>query len=859
MVYNTGMLAGMFGTRSRVLLILLLLVAAGAFLRFYNLGLIILHLDEPIHSVRIDYQPLPFVLAHNNGSAFFAILVHFLLGMGKLETMARLPSAVFGCLTILAVYTAGAGLFNRRVGMAAAALFAFSPFCIQFSQYSRGYATFLFMAWLSMFWFLRAWDKNRPREWVLYLVFTVLAIHSHLMGVMLLPVYALYAGGIWLTGRFRAVRPEIEPWHRSSLARFLMATFGVSILAVFLYLPDQNMHGFLAASMGRVRDRLPFGYLFSYLSRMILSRQLQMGGVFPWILGGAVIAGFAVGLKRKRSQVLFFLLCLLLPLSLFILLNPRTVNIQSADRYFIFILPVLFLWAAVGLDAAAQGMGRVLARKGDVLRRRVSWAALGLMSLTIMVGFNLRHYYVHFWRFSTLSIPAEVDVCLRQNLKQDGLIHFSGPLASGNTLVASLLSRHPPVRGSETVIHLGFESGLPVNDYMVFESAGSLRKEILSDIPLWVVAEQRLFPREGLSRAFAGMPDTEILELDRHTVIHIRRRGLPLYRKVADTAAAFLTLDLDPLSRKEWLLRRARACLLGGERDSAYRDLQSAHAVRLAPKDFKIPTRSLLETLLDGAFRLSPENLRRIHFRTFFERDLAEILWLEGEKQLAAKDYEAAEEAYRHCLRFSGDHSGNYSGDISGRLFRIANVYFINDRPDKALPLYRLSARLNPTRAVLQLVMAEAWKEAGQAGGAAEVYRMLLGPEAGEDPAAGRLLGEDPLILIQSKPRGWRIIFRASHRTSISGTLVGSGAFRNVEPELFKVDDVLDIGVRKIDFAFRMDKRRIKILDLRLSRGDELEMTVLVNDRPAQEYVWVWDRPGIPRRMPLVLRLGADR
>jgi tetratricopeptide (TPR) repeat protein len=853
MVYNTDML----GIRPRVLLMLLLLVLAGAFLRFYNLGHILLYLDEPIHSVRIDYQSLPFVLAHNNGSAFFAILVHFLLGLGKIETMSRLPSAIFGVLTILAVYVAGARLFNPRVGGAAATLLAFSPFCIQFSQYSRGYATFLFMAWLSMFWFLLAWEKNRLRDWVLYLVFTVLAIYTHLMGIMLLPVYAIYSGGRWLTGRFQAARPGVASWFKSSQARFLTATAAVAILVVLLYLPDQNVRGFLAASVGRIRGRLGFGHFFSYLSRMILSRQIQMWGVFPWILGGAVIAGFAVGLKRHLSKALFFLLCLLLPLSMFVLLNPRPVNIQSADRYFIFVLPVLFIWAAVGLDAAARSMGRVLVRKDDALRRRVSWAVIGFMSLVMLVGFNYGHYYVHFWRFSTLSIPDEVDTCLRQNLKQDGLIHFAGSLASGNTLVASLLTRDPPVRGSETVIHSGFTSRLPVNDYMVFKSAGSLRKEILSDISLWVVVDQHVFQPERLRRAVQGIPDTEIYELERHAVIHIRQTGVPLYRKIVDTSAAFLTLDLDPLSRKEWLLRRARASLLGAERELAFQALNSAHAVRPTPEDFKIPTRNGFETLLDGALRLSPEKLRRIHFGYYFERDLAEILWLEGEKQLAAKEYEAAAQAYRHCARMGED----YGRDISGRLFRIANVFFINDQFEKALALYQQAAGLHPTRAALQLILAEAWKETGRQGRAVQVYRRLLGPEAHVGHAAERLLGDDPLILVQEKPSGWRIIFRAQKRTSFSGKLIGSGPLRNVEAELFKIDDVLYIEERKITFAFQMDKRRVKILDLQLSRGDELGVDILVDDRPAAEAVLIWGRPDKPQGMPLFLRLrtGQER
>ncbi|MCK4494842.1 MAG: hypothetical protein KAU91_00710, partial [Candidatus Aminicenantes bacterium] len=84
--------------------ILVILLLVGGFLRFYNLGNIILYWDEPLHCIRIANQSFPFVIAHNDGSAFFTLLVHFLLPLGKTEVMARLPSAVFGLLAIIAVY-----------------------------------------------------------------------------------------------------------------------------------------------------------------------------------------------------------------------------------------------------------------------------------------------------------------------------------------------------------------------------------------------------------------------------------------------------------------------------------------------------------------------------------------------------------------------------------------------------------------------------------------------------------------------------------------------------------------------------------------------------------------------------------
>ncbi|HEU0317212.1 MAG TPA: glycosyltransferase family 39 protein, partial [Solirubrobacteraceae bacterium] len=65
---------------------------------------------------------------------------------GTGEVGLRSLSALAGTLTVLAVYAAAARLFDRRAGLAAAALATFSPLLIWYSQEARAYALLVLLS-----------------------------------------------------------------------------------------------------------------------------------------------------------------------------------------------------------------------------------------------------------------------------------------------------------------------------------------------------------------------------------------------------------------------------------------------------------------------------------------------------------------------------------------------------------------------------------------------------------------------------------------------------------------------------------------------------------------------------------------
>ncbi len=814
-----------------VLVILVVLVLIGTGIRFFNLGDIFLYRDEPIHSVRIDYQPLAFVTAHNNGSALFAVLVHFLLGLGPVEWMARLPSAVFGSFSILAVFFAGCCFFSSRTGLLAAALVTFSPFCIQISQYSRGYSLFMFMSLLSLYYFFRAWEEDRTKLWLTFSIFTVLALYTHLMGFMLLPVYAVYAVLMWVISLFQSEESGTQRSRNRRLVRFILFTAAALFLLILLYLPDENVRGFLSGSVDRVKTQVPFTYLWSYLIQKIPSNQLQIPGRFFYVMVGFLGLGILGSLKTHAKKIALFLLYMLLPLAIFIAVNPREVNIQSADRYFIFALPVLFLLIAQGTTVAAEGIKKLLSWIKPVSSQApvIAGTVLVVLCLWQLTGFNHRHYYLHFWRFGSHKVDSTIESRLRHEVKEDSLIFFQDFPASAHFLVINPLTQEIGVGDTELIFHAGWRSEKEQSDYMIYRSAGSLETEFASQIGVYAVPTSQSGKASELS--FYGGEGVSL--------------GQNLLRLYSD----LLSQDISSIQRKEYLLMKARIELRAQQTEKAYQTLEEAHRFPLSQSGLLSTPSHPVYTLLDRLFALDPESLQSAYFDTFYFSDLAATLYALAEKHLESEEYEAAERAYQECLRLTKEHDL----EVSGRFVRMANAYLVNEEPEKALPFYQEAARLNPTRQILPWLIAENYRELDQMDKALVSLNSQIPTESLLQKVKDRLAQDLPMILVIRRGRHYQLIFRAPLRARIEGIITSKKVLDEVTPEFFKKDDILEISPTEISWDFKMDKRRIKVLEFKSAKGARVELDLKLNGKSAPQHLFLLETGENPESLPFFL------
>jgi len=90
----------------------------------------------------------------------FYWMEHLMLTFGESEAVLRFLPALLGALTVVVMYFVAREVLDRPSSLVAAALLAFSPFHIYYSQEARAYAPMLFFFALALLFFLKATRKG---------------------------------------------------------------------------------------------------------------------------------------------------------------------------------------------------------------------------------------------------------------------------------------------------------------------------------------------------------------------------------------------------------------------------------------------------------------------------------------------------------------------------------------------------------------------------------------------------------------------------------------------------------------------------------------------------------------------------
>ncbi len=149
-------------------MILALLTIAGAWLRLSHLGAKSLWLDEgaTVALARASWQHFAWVWWHGeaNLQTIYFLLMRGWIHLGSSEAWLRLPSAIFGIASIPMLYVVGRKFTGVTPSLVAAALLAFSPSAVYYSQEARSYSLGILLVLLSTYFFVRAVEENRQRR-----------------------------------------------------------------------------------------------------------------------------------------------------------------------------------------------------------------------------------------------------------------------------------------------------------------------------------------------------------------------------------------------------------------------------------------------------------------------------------------------------------------------------------------------------------------------------------------------------------------------------------------------------------------------------------------------------------------------
>lgn len=319
-------------------LTLLLLLAAGATARFLYLAGKPFWFDEAfsVEVARLDWRNFLHLLWWREANmSLYYVLLRIWLHFGQSPFFIRSLSAVISTATIPAIYWLGSILYDRRVGLIAAALLAFNGYDIRYAQEARSYSLFVLLATLSSGFLIAYLRKPSRRNQVGYAVCTTLAVYAHFYALLLIVAQHL---AVWLRSERKS--EEQSKSEDSDAARLHRAWIAVAVLPPLIFVaktgagPIRWIHRPGLGDLVRFSAYFTNGWPLIYLAAWVVA-------LFP------VRNLFRRGPDWEKWRVQFLFIWLLFPIILTVLLSfARPVFLP---RYMIFCIPALLLLAAAGL------------------------------------------------------------------------------------------------------------------------------------------------------------------------------------------------------------------------------------------------------------------------------------------------------------------------------------------------------------------------------------------------------------------------------------------------------------------------------------------------------------------------------
>ena len=320
---------------SRYVQSLIVLTILSCFLRFYNLGYNSLWLDEA-STLGMSKGSFEAIWATTLSGDFHPPLFHWtehiMLFFGQSEVVLRFIPALLGVLTIPVFYLIGKEFRDKNVGLICAALLTVSYFGIFYSQEAYSYSMVLFTFSLALLFYLRALRTDETSEWLLFGLFSALAVWTHyyvLIGLFVIYLHALIT-----------LREKLKKNIREG-KKILVALVTMTVLILPLLFVVWERYHTLTASPPT------YGVLGPVLIQETFIRFSGGYSPFSWVIAIVYLLLMFVGLAflflEDRNKCLFSAMYLVLPLIISVIVSSRmTMN----PRYLIYLLPVYFMLVA---------------------------------------------------------------------------------------------------------------------------------------------------------------------------------------------------------------------------------------------------------------------------------------------------------------------------------------------------------------------------------------------------------------------------------------------------------------------------------------------------------------------------------
>lgn len=311
-----------------------------------------LWLDEAIGALVVrDYSYseiiTDFLRSDNHPPLFYLDLKSWTSILGYSEFALRLPSVIYGVLTVYLTFLIASKISRRKEGLipiTSALLLATSPFHIYYSQEARMYSLAAFLASLAIYSFLHLIDKKvEIVHWVLFSLAITMLVFTDYVPVFLLPVFWIYA---LLKGFDR------KWWVKFTLVHSLLVMVGILWLPTLIIQAEKGrwlmstIPAWRQVAGGANFKQAALVWMKFVLGRItFLNKRLYYSLIV--VASVPIVITLALALKR-RARVLLVWLWLVVPLMLGFIVSywfPAFIYFR-----FLFVVPAFYVLLANGVS-----------------------------------------------------------------------------------------------------------------------------------------------------------------------------------------------------------------------------------------------------------------------------------------------------------------------------------------------------------------------------------------------------------------------------------------------------------------------------------------------------------------------------
>lgn len=284
----------------------IIVIAFGILIRLINLTAPDLWRDEAfsIRAASFDFSRMLESVMSDTAPPLHIMILHYWMKIfGMSELSVRMPSLIFGILTLIAFYYLARQIFpkNKKIQLITLFLATFNPVLVWHSQEARAYSIFLFLALASLILTMKIIENSKNNLYFLLGITTLLGLYTHNL--------FLFIGFVNLLLITIALYRKHKRKYRTYLT--LLATYfivGIFYLPWFIIMIDQlktvNDGGFwlqldpIKSPIGVIGQILTGEHNSEYANGLKLISMILI-----WITGGALFIGSYINILKRKNHI----------------------------------------------------------------------------------------------------------------------------------------------------------------------------------------------------------------------------------------------------------------------------------------------------------------------------------------------------------------------------------------------------------------------------------------------------------------------------------------------------------------------------------------------------------------------------